>query len=275
MSIIDKIANLDRRYLYLLLIILVSFPLIRPLGLPIPISPMTRDLHTYLENLPPGSVVLQFINIGPAQISDCGIGTLALTKHMFKLDIKWVGVAQAADGALIYEYLMNKIGQPSDKTYGEDWVFLGYAAGGEAMQASLANDFATVYPADFYGTPIDEIPLMSEVRDHEDIEMVIMHSNSGDQVEGLLRQWQSPYGTVCVANVGSVMGPSMIPYYPAQLLSVLVGMSAGAEYELVAKVPGPGLSSADAMSMANVLVIAFLLLGNISLILERMGGKRD
>ncbi|UCG54988.1 MAG: hypothetical protein JSV32_01875 [Dehalococcoidia bacterium] len=275
MSIINRIGDIDRRYLYLLLIILVGVPLLRPIGLPIPISSMTRDLYTELENLPPGSVILQIINIGPAQLSDCGVGTLALTKHIFTLDLKWVGVSQAADGAMIYEYIMNKIGQPSGKTYGENWVYLGYAAGGEAMQASLATDFATVFPIDFYGTPVGEIPLMSEVRTHEDIDMVIIHSNSGDQVEGLLRQWQSPYNTVCVANVGSVMGPSMLPYYPNQLLSVLVGMSAGAEYELVAGVPGPGLSSADAMSMGNILVIAFLLLGNISLLLEKSGGKRD
>jgi hypothetical protein len=235
---------------------------------------MTRNLYTDIENLPPGSIILQFINIGPAQLSDSGIGLLAITKHIFQSDLKWIGVSQAADGPLIYEYIMDRIKVPTGKNYGEDWVFLGYAAGGEAMQTALAADMKTVFPVDYYDTPLEEIPLMNVVNTHEGIDLVIMTSNSGDQVEGLLRQWQSPFNTRCAANVGSVMGPAMLPYYPQQLISVMIGMQAGAEYELLAKVPGPGLTSADAMSMTNLLVILFLILGNLTLLSEKMGGKK-
>jgi hypothetical protein len=208
-------------------------------------------------------------------LSDSGIGLIAITKHLFRLDLKWIGVSQSADGPLIYENIINQIRVPEGKLYGEDWVFLGYAAGGEAMQASLASNIKTVFPIDYYGTPLDELPLMDEVNSHEDIELVIMTSNSGDHVESLLRQWQSPYNVKCAANVGSVMGPAMLPYYPDQLLSVIIGMQAGAEYELIANVPGPGLTSADAMSLTNLLVMAFLILGNISIILEKSGGKKE
>jgi hypothetical protein len=274
MSIFEKIGKIDRRYLYVLLFIFVSIPIINPLGLPLKISPMTRNLYTDIENLPPGSIILQFINIGPAQLSDSGIGLLAITKHIFQSDLKWIGVSQAADGPLIYEYIMDRIKVPTGKNYGEDWVFLGYAAGGEAMQTALAADMKTVFPVDYYDTPLEEIPLMNVVNTHEGIDLVIMTSNSGDQVEGLLRQWQSPFNTRCAANVGSVMGPAMLPYYPQQLISVMIGMQAGAEYELLAKVPGPGLTSADAMSMTNLLVILFLILGNLTLLSEKMGGKK-
>jgi len=50
MSIMDKINNLDRRIIYLLAWIFVLYPLIFPLGLPIPISSDARSWYSYVEN---------------------------------------------------------------------------------------------------------------------------------------------------------------------------------------------------------------------------------
>jgi hypothetical protein len=117
---------------------------------------------------------------------------------------------------------------------------------------------------DLYGTPVEEIPMMENIRTWKDVALIIETTNSGPDVEGLLRQWKSPYGTPIAINVGSVMAPALIPYYPHQVLAVIIGNRGGSEYEKLIGKPGPGLASLDAVSTSHLLVIIFILIGNIA-----------
>ena len=65
MKLLDKLASIDRRIIYLLIGIVVIIPLILNLRMPIRISQEVRSAYETLENLPPGSVVLASIDLAP------------------------------------------------------------------------------------------------------------------------------------------------------------------------------------------------------------------
>lgn len=50
--------QLDRRLIYIVMFILLLIPTVSPLGLPMPISSMTRNSYEAIEAVPSGSTVL-------------------------------------------------------------------------------------------------------------------------------------------------------------------------------------------------------------------------
>ncbi|GAG57174.1 unnamed protein product, partial [marine sediment metagenome] len=58
MSILEKLQNIDRRYIYLLAWVFVLFPLLFPLGLPVPIGRESKAWKEYIENIPDDSTII-------------------------------------------------------------------------------------------------------------------------------------------------------------------------------------------------------------------------
>jgi len=53
MSLMEKLQNVDTRIIYIVLLITLSVPLLRPIGIPMQISPMTRAVYDIIEGLDP------------------------------------------------------------------------------------------------------------------------------------------------------------------------------------------------------------------------------
>ena len=164
-----------------------------------------------------------------------------------------------------------------DAEYGVDWVFLGWAAGGgEVVAAAVALDIHAVYPLDYYGDPIDSLPLMQEVHSVDDIDFLI--SSSG--ALSLLRQFNSPYGTPMIAGASGLKTAEYLPFYnPLQLKGIVMGMGGAAQYERLLvndgheKNLGIGTQTMDSMSGAYLVVIFSMLVSNITSIIRKLGGR--
>jgi len=267
--------RLDRRYLHLLLIAVTVFPLLKPMGLPISIGVHSRTLYDYIQHLPPGSVVLNVFDWGPAQIPDAGVGAMAITQHLLSLPVKIVAFSQEVSAVMMYEYTMSRIKIPPDKKYGTDFVYFGFIAGLETALAAIAKDVHATFVKDYYGTPVEQIPMMDKIRTVKDFALVVETTNTGTHVDGFLRQWKSPYGTPIAINIGAVMVPTYLPYYPGQVLAVIAGARGGSEYELLIKQPGPGVASLDAVSTSHLLVIIFIAIGNIQYFIEKRKRREE
>ena len=64
MSILEKLQDIDRRYIYLLVWIAVLFPLINPLGLPVSIGKYSTAYYDYIDELPEDSVIMVTFDYG-------------------------------------------------------------------------------------------------------------------------------------------------------------------------------------------------------------------
>jgi hypothetical protein len=61
-----------------------------------------------------------------------------------------------------------------------------------------------------------------------------------------------------------------MPYVDSgQVAAILGGLRGAAEYEVISGLPGPSVAKMDAQSLGHVLVIGFIVVGNIAFFLDK------
>jgi len=271
-----KLGEIPREVILGLVVIAMAIPILHPLGLPIPIGKSTRDFYAAVEAVPSGGVILFDIGYGAGGYPSLGPGTVAVLRHCFArardAGVKIVLMATQLEGSMIYPLLMEEV-KPEEEygvKYGEDYVFLGYIAGVETAMAAVLGDLHAAVTKDYYGTPIENIPMLKDIRNYEDIDLVIYFTTAGGIAEGWVYQAYSKYNRkVCGAWL-SMMTPSLKPYYDAGALAGFMdGIKGGAEYEKLINRPGKAIMSSDILSLTQTLVIIYIILGNIAYLSTR------
>jgi hypothetical protein len=152
--------------------------------------------------------------------------------------------------------------------YGEDIVNLGYLPGLETGVAALARDFQKTFTKDFTGKAITDIPMLRDVKDAKAFKLVsVSVSNSGLE---WIKQVQGPFGTSVIFLSGTMLVPQYTPYLQSgQLKGMLKGVSGAAEYESLLKKPGEATAAMEVQSLSHVVIIAFIVMGNIAYLVNR------
>jgi len=254
----------------------VAVPLLRPLGLPISMSPMTIAYYEEIEKVKPGDVVVVSYDYGPASSPEQYPQSKAVFAHLFAKGAKIVGVGFWADGAPFIDMAFKDVlGKSKDHPkYGVDFVNLGFVPGAEPAMASFGKDVHATCPKDYYGNSIGALAMMKDIKSAKDFKLVVGLSSGTPGYLELLRQIQGPYGVPLIAGVTAVVGPGIRVYFPGQVSGVIEGLAGAAEYEiLLARYGYVGTLAApmDAQSLTHLLVIGFIVLGNIGFVLRKYG----
>jgi len=267
----NMVKEIDPRYMYLLLFIVVGAPLLRPLGLPLPITAPVKALYDKIESLPPGSVVLFEYGVGAASWPEHGPSNIAVLKHLLSKNVKIILISlYTAEGPTNFAtrikpaiaHLLEK------KTYGVDYVDFGYVTGYETAMAAIAENIHKALPRDVYGTPIEQIPLMKNVKTAKDLALVI----ATGYCEPYIRQFYTPYGVPVAIMTWGMNAPGYMPYIAAgQLVGMVAGIRAAAEYEVLIASPGEACASSDALSLSHLFVVILIVIGNLQ---YWLGGRR-
>jgi len=276
MSFFDKLEKVDPRAIYILLFVIVTVPLIRPLGLPLSMSPMTTSFHETIEKLKPGDVVVVSYDYSPASSPEQYPQSKAVIFHLLAKGAKIVAVAFWADGTpFIDRTFKDLLGKSSDHPkYGTDFVNLGWVPNGEIGMAAFGKDIHATSPKDYYGNPTAGLSMMKDIKSGRDVEMLISLASGTPGVPEWLRQMQAPYGATMLTGVTAVSAPGIRPYFPTQVAGVIEGLAGAAEYEvLLARYGYKGTLAPpmDAQSLTHMLVIVFVVLGNIGFIIKKYG----
>lgn len=273
----NKLQAIDRRILYVLIIIVVVIPLLYPLSLPITITEATRTAYEKVdEYAKPGSVVIVAFEFIGGNWPEMGPIAVAMVQHLFrKPDIRIVMLAMGRDqGPLLAEKTLTYI-DTEGKVYGKDYANLGFFAGSEAAMASFASDIPGLVKMDYYGTPLAQLSVMEGLKNLRDIGFFICLWSGTPGWEEYMRQWYTPYELPVVGGTLGIVGPGAQPYVSAgQLKGLVVGLRGGGEYEKLIGKPGEATSGLDAISTTHLLVIAFVIVGNVGYFASRRkGGK--
>src|SRR5512139_31428 len=124
-----KIPGIDRRYLYILVFVVVSIPLLNPLNLPIPIGEHARRFYDKVESLSAGDIVIISFDYGPSTRPENYPQSAASLFHAKERGCKIVALAFWSSGAPIGEELLRgTYGSdfPNIPEYGTEVVYLGY-----------------------------------------------------------------------------------------------------------------------------------------------------
>lgn len=260
-----KLQSIDRRVIYLLLFIVLLIPLINPLGLPLEILPWTRQFYDYVEeNIQPGDLVVLSLDYSVGGAPDIHPQAVAVSKHLAQRNARMAFIAFFPDGPQFAEKIISELETNYGKVYGQDVINLGYLAGGEGAIAAFCGDVKATVPKDYRGKPLSEYPNFSDLNTIKDAKAMFEFASGTPGVPEWVRQEQTVYGVPLLAGCVAVIAPQTEPYLQSgQLQGILVGLRGAAEYEVVSRNPGKAAAAMDSQSMGHLLIIAFVLLGNI------------
>lgn len=273
---LEKLAKIDRRIIFLLVTLAVIIPLIVPMGLPSKPSKYTQKLYDFVDAIPPNSQpVLIDASYSPSMMPELQPMLMAILRHCFAKKIRVMVMTLDPNGAALAEEALRVASGEYGAVNGRDYAFLGFKTGSSAVMMAIGENIRQAFPVDYYNKPISDLPMMADVRNYSDIPLVISLAGSA-----ITQSWIIYAGTRYRANVaGGCTAVSTADYYPflqsGQLVGLLNGMKGASEYEYLnekngysqaAKVAGRGM---DAVSIVHLLIMLFIVLGNIGYLVAR------
>jgi len=270
----DKLQQIDVRWIYLLTIICLTVPMFMPIGLPVSISENTKKVYNTIASLPPGSVILVSHDTGAGNEPELTPMIAALAKQAFEKDLKLVCTAffDLTIGPMKAQEAVEPVAKAMGKEYGVDWVNLGYRIQPVITMRRMVEDIhEAMGGVDWAGKPLADMPLMQEVRSiKEDIDCVFVTTVGSPGYADWMTYVTDPLGIPLTGGASLTMYSGVQHYIRSgQLSGFLGGLRGAAEYEIMVNAPGKGCSGMDAQSLGHMMVITFLVLGNIGYFVAR------
>ncbi|HHY17375.1 MAG TPA: hypothetical protein GX524_04805, partial [Firmicutes bacterium] len=133
---IQRLQSIPKTWMYVILLVVLAGPLLKPIGIPIKISNETQTSYDVIDTLKPGSVVVFGFDYTPGNAAEMEPQALAVLKHLLAKDVKVIGISFLAQGPMLAEKAFATTGW-ANKEYGVDYVNLGYRAGGQGAVAAF------------------------------------------------------------------------------------------------------------------------------------------
>lgn len=301
--------TLDRRWIFLLMALAVGGSVYARLRFPEKPSKYSQAAFEAIECLPNGSNVLLSMDFDPASAGELAPMAFALTRHCCEKKHKMYFMALWPLGPPMVDNCMALIRREyPDLKYGEDYVNLGYKAGMEGVIKPIMNDFRQLYSTDNRGTSLDQIPMTREIKNVQDMRMIINVSAGYPGSKEWVQYAASPFDIPMVSGSTGVQSPQLYPYIPdlkgdlvaairasrgqlkelssdAPLVGLLAAIKGAAEYEqaLIERYPQfadnvqtqEGLRRMGPQLVAHVLMILLIVAGNTIFFLERRKGAQS
>jgi hypothetical protein len=271
MKFLNYLLKIDRRIIYIVMGLLVMLPLIRPLGLGVNSGPRAKALFDAIDAIPAGKTVLIAVDFDPSSMPELYPMLTAVMRHAFAKNLKVLLCGLWVTGAGLADQAAQTIPKEYGKEYGKDVVYLGWKAGVDAVILGMGENIKNVYPVDYYGKPLDSLPMMREVKQLRDIPIAFAISAGTPGYGDWLLYAQSRYGMKVGAGVTAVSAADAYPFLQSgQLTGLLAGMKGGAEYEVLIQRAGyskaymPAVAAMDSQSLAHVVILVLVIIGNIA-----------
>jgi hypothetical protein len=268
-SLLERLDDLSSRAIWSFVILIVVIPLLIPFSLPVTISEPTQAMYDYIESLNKvGTVALVEIHGEPGHLVDVGYGARAVLTHIWQRPINAKLVIftylQTAVTSIFSHIDILKQRFP-DKIYGEDYVFLGFIPGGAPIALSMIGKdiWAAASGVDVYGTPLANLPMMTNIHSMEDVDLAFEDRES----TAVVQYWYNVYETPIVSAI-------VVPedeFYRAGFIKGFIASTGGVvQYEKLIAFPGPATKMASSMAMGMGGLSLFIIVVNIVSYRKRM-----
>jgi hypothetical protein len=269
----------------LLLTFFVILPFFIPLTISQNIMPQTQKLFDFIEAIPQNDkVVLIAFDYTPQTMPECRPMAIALLKHCFARSLPVIGVSYDPQGpglaveafaTVVDEINAQATTREDSLIYGEDYVYLGWKSGRIAALLEMGENIKGVYPRDHFRNAVDSFPLMQRVNNYKQVAIAIVLA-AADYPLDWIRYPQTRYGVKVGAGLTAVMAPKYYPFVQTgQISGMMSGMKGAAEYEKLilnkgyAQELGTAETGMNSQSMIHILIIVFIILGNIGYFFTR------
>ena len=275
LDFIVRAGSLDRRVIFVVIALVVILPLFFPLGLPIRATNASQMVFDTVEKLEAGDKALVSFEYGPSTKPEIHPMSVALLHHLFRKDVDVYITCLWPDGQFMAMEALEEVADRYGKIEGEDYVLLGYRPGAEAVIKGLVSNIRKVFTVDSRGHFLDDIPMMEGVNQVKDFDFLFSSSAGFPGTVEWVQYAADPVGITMSTGTTSIQVNEVMPYVQSgQIKGILGGMPGAAEYESLIEEPGIGTSGMDAQSVAHLVIVGFIIFGNISFFVERRRSKK-
>jgi hypothetical protein len=266
----ERLLHIDRRFIYLLLFAVVLLPLLLNWKLPPGYTnPWTQAMYDYVEKLPAGTPVLVAFDFEPATSPELLPMATALTRHVMRRHLRLIAMTFAPGGVLLAQGVLDQVAKEEGRTYGEDYVNLGYNPNAQAVWLGMGESIKQVFITDTKKNPTATLPVMRGVHDYKQLGLIIDITGTG-LTGGWIAFAHQRFHAPVAAGVTSVVAMDLYPYLrTGQLVGLLNGIAGAAEYEKLLNAPDQGMLAMPAVTAVHVLMVLLVLLGNLAYFASR------
>jgi hypothetical protein len=314
MNIWEKMLNLDRRWIFLIIGIACVVPFFTPFGLPVLPSQEVISIYDYMETLGPENAIFVSFDFDPGTDAENLPMCIAMLRHAFGRDIPVFITAATPLGQGLAGIAIDELTNPEARDYyvlvqwsewehlreqglsskselveawasqgnelpenaigwifeGRDMAFLGYLPYIHLVILGMSNSIISQYPQDVSGNPVSEMPMYQEHKNLREVDLAFTSSGSA-----VCTYWVT-YGRekIGLPVAFGVTAVSATDYYifiqSGQIIGQMGGLRGAAEYETLIRENGytqelgKAFIGMDVQSIAHILIILFVALGNIA-----------
>lgn len=279
-----KGKEVDRRLIFLFIGVSTAVPLLFNISFSEKATPIVKDVFYKIENLPEGSKILLSYDYGPSMAPEVEPMSNAFVRHCLAKNHKVYIMCLWATGQSLAATAIDSIIKKEfpERVSGVDYINIGFKAGGVGVLNVIITDFRKMYLTNVDGVDLDSVPLFNGIKSLKDMDLLI---SIGGGYPGV-KEWilfAGAQGNIPTAGgCAAVSAPLLYPYYPKQMIGLLGGIKGAAEYESelkkvyprFANMPTPGIAMMGPQTLAHLVVMAFIVIGNISFFVSRRKGRQ-
>ncbi len=277
MGIFEKLMMLDRRWIFLFLIVVCVIAYVIPYQVPTLVMPETRKIYDKIESLDEGEIVMVAIDYDPNNLAELHPMTYALVEHCWRKKLKVIFTALSQNGPGMADQAIRDISDSLliDHEYngvmfegreivsGVDYCFLGYKPYYAIVILAMGQNFRLPFPADYYGVPLDSLPMMRGVMNYDQVACVVDLSG-GSITDAWISYGQGRFNFPLALGLTGVMTAQYYPYLGSgQVLGIMGGLLGASEYEDLADNPGRAKDGMRVQLPAHMVIIFFIIMGNV------------
>ena len=281
--------NLDRRWIFLMMFLAVSIPMLLQFPVPEKPSRLVLDVFDAIEELPKGSKVLLAFDYDPASEGELGPMATAFARHCCEKGHKMYFLALWPVGPQMIDNTIDNVIKLDykDLKYGEDYVNLGFKPGNEGVIKVIVTNLRQLYTTDHYGTSVDDIDMMRNIKSVQDMDLILNVSAGFPGTKEWVQYAATPFPNAfkLAAGCTGVQAPLLYPYIPDQLVGLLGAIKGAAEYEAAVEARYPlqpgnrkkyqeGQRRMGPQLVAHLFMIFLIVSGNVIFFVGRARGER-
>ncbi len=240
-SIFEKLQALDRRWIYIVVALAIIIPLLLPYNSDNVTSPPTENVYQMIDSFAgreDRAILMSFYH-DASTMPELYPMQIAILRHCFERNIKVFLLSFMPTGAPIIDMAVNTVKEEyPDIKSGTDYCNFGYIPATLAMPTiiGMGDNIATAVPTDAEGRKTENLPIMKNINNYSEMNLVIEFS--GSVAGGMWLTYARPkFGTNIAVGVTAVMAADEYPYLQSgQFIGMLAGLKGAAEYEKLVEV---------------------------------------
>lgn len=257
----------DRRYLFVMMILLTIIFYTVPMALPVIVHPWEQSYVDTLNKLKPGDTVMWIHGSSSGSEPDIIDGCIVTLKYFMQKKVRIImfGCVNVEETTLI-QAILDRIGIAKVYTYGVDYVNFGWisgASGGAPAMYAMATNVKSILKVDAYMNGLDKLPIMNNINKIEDVALI---------VGGYQTPWfgaLAGHGVPILFLSAAALETASL-YLSTGLIQGFSGSVAGAlVLETLLGIPGGASMSNNVISAGLILTLTALILGNITMLVKK------